>query len=377
MANNAYVNLIGFVLITWLSVVAVFDMKILRRIFYYVIAYSLILLFEFLFIPYHVIEDGVLPPLSDHLLWLIIIKFGTFIAYIIVIHISSKTKKSMPNHIFAMYLCLPAATLGMLVTVGYLGINVEGSVRYGMLVTIFAILMLLGNMLIYYAYNKYLEEVYANSNHEIIIMKQREELSHLQESIRKNEQHQEWIHDTGNYIKILKKLIDLGQNERAGHVLEELNKELEKNVMTDYSDNLVLNALLSEKAYMAESQAVTFDVYVEPNLNLESIRDMDIISMLGNLIDNAVRGAGECADKREVRVRIFMQNEGNILVIKIDNDCVENIQIHGNALQSTKKEEGVHGLGIKSVVHTAEKYDGYLEYSIQNGKFTSILLLPV
>ncbi|MBR1692801.1 MAG: GHKL domain-containing protein [Lachnospiraceae bacterium] len=170
-------------------------------------------------------------------------------------------------------------------------------------------------------------------------MKQREELSHLQESIRKNEQHQEWIHDTGNYIKILKKLIDLGQNERAGHVLEELNKELEKNVMTDYSDNLVLNALLSEKAYMAESQAVTFDVYVEPNLNLESIRDMDIISMLGNLIDNAVRGAGECADKREVRVRIFMQNEGNILVIKIDNDCVESIQIHGMHYNRPKRKK--------------------------------------
>ena len=141
---------------------------------------------------------------------------------------------------------------------------------------------------------------------------------------------------------------------------------------------MILNTLLSEKVSTAESQNVSMDVYVEPYVRFGNIRDIDLISVIGNILDNAIRGAGECEISRKVKVRIFMQNEGNILVVKIKNDCAENIKLQENEdLKTTKKEKGIHGYGIKSVIRTTEKYGGQFEFFLEDNIFTAIAWFPI
>ena len=382
LAENGYVNLVGFPVVVWCFVVIIFEMNIWMRIFYFVVAYSVVMGCEFLYLIlakisiYVIAKEGV-SPLSEKIWQLIAVKFLTYIVFVIVKQISSKSKKHMTGKIFVMYLCLPIATLGMMLTIFYSGINFESNIIQKILMTIFMLLMLVGNILIFNAFNKYAEKVYEDSNRDMIIMKQNDELTHLQELFLKNERHQEMIHDTSNYLNVIKKLLALGESKRANEVLNELNKELEKSIMSFYSDNTIFNALLSEKAMCAASQNVNFEVFVEPNVQFEVIKDMDLISMLGNLIDNAIRGARECENKKTVQVKVFMQNSRNVLVVKILNDYSGEIKIKDGKLISTKNEKGIHGLGLKSVVHTACKYDGDLEYFIENNMFIAILLLPV
>ena len=71
-----------------------------------------------------------------------------------------------------------------------------------------------------------------------------------------------------------------------------------------------------------------------------------------------------------------MQNEGNFCVVKITNNFMGEIIRNENGFVSTKKEKGIHGIGIQSVRNTAEKYNGYLECLIENKIFTAILVLP-
>lgn len=382
LAENGNINLIGFPILLWCFIVVIFEMNIWMRILYFVVAYSVVMGCEFLYLIlaklsiYVIAEEGV-SPLSDNMWQLIAIKFLTYIMFVIVKQISSKTRKQMTGEIFVMYLCLPIATFGMMLTVFYSGVDFEANTTQKILMTIFMLLMVLGNILIFNAFNKYAEKVYEDSKRDMIITKQNDELAHLQELFHKNEQHQEMIHDTSNYLKIIEKLLTLGENKQANDVLSELNRELEKNVMTFYCNNTIFNALLSEKAMCAEQQNINFDVFVEPNIRLETIKEMDLISMLGNLIDNAIRGAGESENEKTVQVKVFMQNAGNVLVVKILNDYSGKIEIKNEELVSTKSDKGIHGLGIKSVIHTASKYEGYLEFFIENNKFTSILILPV
>ena len=261
----------------------------------------------------NVSEDG-LPLLKDNILQLIAVKFLTYIVYIIMKRIITKKQKIMPDNLFFMYLCLPVAAFGMMITVFYSGVDFKSNPVQRILMIAFVMLMILGNILIFYAFNKYAEEIYENNRQNLIIMKQSDELEHIQERFRRNEKHQEFIHDTSNYLKTIKNMLLSGENEKVNKLLADLNKELEKSVVEEYSDNMILNTLLSEKVSTAESQNVSMDVYVEPYVRFGNIRDIDLISVIGNILDNAIRGAGECEISRKVKVRIFMQNEGNILV---------------------------------------------------------------
>lgn len=382
LIENSFVNLLLVPILLWIFVTIVFSLDIRTRMFYFIVAYSILIGCEFLYLILSRMSTWVLSergfvPLSNNIWQLMAIKLLTYIVFSIAKQISNKAHKHMNYKIFMMYLCLPIATLGIMLTVFYSGVDFSSNTRQKILMALFFSLMLFGNILMFYAFNKYSEETYENLKRDVIIMKQNVELSHLQEMIRNDERQKEFIHDTSNYLKIIESLAEAGENSKIREILRELNCELEKNTLESYSDNLVLNALISEKVTYAKKNNVQIDVFLEPNIQFGALREIDMISMIGNLLDNAIRGAQECGNFRTVQIRIFMQNKRNILVVKIVNNCTGKILIENGEIKSTKKEQGLHGLGIKSVNHTAEKYDGYLEYYIKDEKFVALLILPV
>ena len=382
LIENSFVNLLLVPILLWIFVTIVFSLDIRTRMFYFIVAYSILIGCEFLYLILSRMSTWVLSergfvPLSNNIWQLMAIKLLTYIVFSIAKQISNKAHKHMNYKIFMMYLCLPIATLGIMLTVFYSGVDFSSNTRQKILMALFFSLMLFGNILMFYAFNKYSEETYENLKRDVIIMKQNVELSHLQEMIRNDERQKEFIHDTSNYLKIIESLAEAGENSKIREILRELNYELEKNTLESYSDNLVLNALISEKVTYAKKNNVQIDVFLEPNIQFGALREIDMISMIGNLLDNAIRGAQECEYFRTVQIRIFMQNKRNILVVKIVNNCTGKILIENGEIKSTKKEQGLHGLGIKSVNHTAEKYDGYLEYYIKDEKFVALLILPV
>lgn len=382
LAENSYINLFLVPVTTWCFVSVVFDINIRLRFFYFIEACSIIIGGELLYLILSKISTLAITtkgfvPLSENVWQIIVIKLITYIIFIIIRQVSSKTRVTMPTNVFMMYLCLPIATLGMMLVVFYSGVDFEDNVRQKVLMTFFLILMLVGNILIFYAFNKYSNQMQENADKKMIIVKQEAELIHLHEVIQKNEKQQEIFHDTVNYLKTIDKLAKAGQSDKITDILNELNTEIEKNLMTSYSSSVVLNALLSEKFIYAKNKNVVLDILVEPDICIDSLQEIDMISMLGNLLDNAIRAAEECVAEKNVKTRIFMQNNRNILVIKVVNNFCGEIQMKNGKILSTKKEKGMHGLGIKSVVHTAEKYDGYLDFFIENKKFISILILPI
>lgn len=124
-------------------------------------------------------------------------------------------------------------------------------------------------------------------------------------------------------------------------------------------------------------QGVGFDVYVEPGCILNHVQDVDLITMIGNLLDNAILAASKKKKDFSVMVRIFMQKDGKLCVIKVVNDFAEELKEVRGRLISTKKEAGVHGIGLSSVSKIAEQYSGYLEHYISDEKFNAVVVLAV
>ena len=72
-----------------------------------------------------------------------------------------------------------------------------------------------------------------------------------------------------------------------------------------------------------------------------------------------------------------MQREGKLCVVKIVNDFSEKLKEERGQLISTKKEAGIHGIGLASVSKIAKQYSGYFERYIMDKKFHAVLVLPV
>lgn len=108
-----------------------------------------------------------------------------------------------------------------------------------------------------------------------------------------------------------------------------------------------------------------------------NIAPIDISTILGNQLDNAIEACQKIADSenRQINVHIYQQ-VGSVAVFQVSNTVVEDPFLHNADLHTTKdNSNSLHGMGLQNIRETAEKYQGILENSYRNGKFISSVLL--
>lgn len=281
----------------------------------------------------------------------------------------------MDNKLFANYICLPIANFGMMTGVFYSNIDFSSDVKIKILMTICYALMLFGNIIIFYAFNKYAEEINSNLENHILIVKQRADLNYYEQRVKIEENHNEFVHNTSHFLRAINQLAMMNDCDSILKMVGELDAQIEQHEIIWYSNSHILNVILSDRQQQAEDENVLFDIFIEPGVVLTMVEDVDLIAMFGNLLDNAFRATCECSDEKFVQLKIYMQEAGGFCVVKILNSFSGNIIKIEDKFTSTKKEKGKHGLGIKNVHRIAEKYGGYLSCKVKGNVFETILLL--
>ncbi len=234
LANNAMVNLVSFIIIYFCFTIILFSIDMKIRIFYFFIVNLLNFVCEILYMilieaSTHIITNK-LAPLSDNISQLIAIKFLTYIAYIIVKHISSKKNKIMPNNIFLMYMCLPVSSFCMMMTVLYSGVNFEENPHQKVMIIIAVMCMLFVNILVFNAFNKHAEQIYENCGMDMTSVKNDNKQTDTGDVLSDDEKYDELMHNMSNYIRVLERLIQCGENEKAERIIIQLNEEFEREV---------------------------------------------------------------------------------------------------------------------------------------------------
>lgn len=382
MLQSNMLNLILVPIVLWFFVTVLFDSKVGIRFVYFIMAYIVMIGVEFLYIVLSNTTTALLAktgliPVSEYLWQLLLIKFLNYIVFIVLKQMATKSKSGITNKLFLIYLCVPVSILGTMLTVFYSGIDVGSNVVLKILMTLFFVCMIAGNMILFYAFQKYTENLNENSKQQLELLYQRSEVERLTKIAEWNDNYNEIVHNTAHYLKVIGQLAFEGKNDEICKVVDKLNGKLNREEISEYCNHKMLNIILSEYSIKAESVGVVFDAYVEPGCILNHIQDVDLITMLGNLLDNAVLAASKKEKDTSVVVRIFMQKEGKLCVIKVVNDFVEKIQEVKGRLISTKKEAGMHGIGLVSISKIAEQNNGYLEHYIIDGKFNAVVVLAV
>lgn len=377
--GNTYINILGFIVIVWTYSMAIFQANIGTRILYFSVIFFVGAGCEFLFgillnVPLYISEKYSFVSLSDIPWHMFTMKLLTYVLFSILKQFFGSSKKTIDDKIFIYYLCIPTASIAIMIVTYYSGVGASAEWIIKLLLSISFALMLFANIFVFNAFHHYSEEIYKNTEQKRIILRQAIDLQYYEQVQKMNSQYQHFVHDITHHLKAIGQLAKENKNSNIISIVQDLNIELENSVLTIYCSNSVVNAILSEKKSIAEKNNLDLDIYVEPGITFMEIAYADIIIMLSNLLDNALRAAKN-AENKSIVFRMYLENEGCFYIIKIENHFIGSLISTDIGFISTKKEKGIHGVGIKSVKNTAEKYNGYLEFFVKDNLFTTVLVL--
>ena len=379
--GNANVNLILFPLLMWTFVSILFESKVCVRIGYFISAYVVMIGVEFLFLILSQTTSEMLSktgvvPVSDYGWQIVYIKFLNFIVFLILKQTSRKSHSKMTNKLFFIYLCVPVSTLGTMVTVFYSGVDFKGNTMLRTIMTLFFIFMVLGNMVLFYAFQKHTEGISEAARQEIELFHKNAEIERLTKITELNDNYNETVHNMTHSLKVIEQLAMENNVDNIREIVEDLTGKLTRREIYEYSNHKMLNTILSEYEDKAAKLKLKFDIYVEPGCVFKYVKDIDFISMVGNMLDNSFEAASKVNDSLIV-FRMFMHEKGKMCIIKIVNDYEQEMIEKNGKILTSKKEDGVHGIGLSSILKTAERYNGSFSYYTENKKFYAVLILPI
>lgn len=155
-----------------------------------------------------------------------------------------------------------------------------------------------------------------------------------------------------------------------GNISDGLDAQLD---MVD-TNNDVVNAIFNAKYY----EAIKNDVLVVLKINDLSdikISDNDIVTILSNLLDNAIEAAKQCDIGKRI-VKIKMLYEDAVLSIAVSNSYkAEPVLTEDGYIRTTKKDREEHGWGMRNVFATLEKYNAEYIIDYKNGEFVFSIIM--
>lgn len=186
---------------------------------------------------------------------------------------------------------------------------------------------------------------------------------------RQNQQLMMYAHDAKNHLAAIQ---SLSNNPQIRSYVDKLSSELEKYTQGCHSGNKLLDVILNRYVLECERRGLYFEYDVKV-CNLKDIDDMDLVTILGNLIDNATEAA-EKSQEKHVYLETSLRNAYRVIMIQ--NSSLPPTESHGH-LQTTKADRSIHGFGLRSVSKCLKKYHGDLYWDYDNNKhlFTMTVML--
>ncbi len=379
--GSSVVNLLSMLVIYLCLLLLAFEGSYIKKISYYLTAIAIMVGSEFLFVilkelPSNFSLSYIEPYSFTMLISLICVKVIAFFLFNIVKRIPKKSSKKMDFHNLLIYSTIPVFTLGIMISIAYLNIEYESLGKIKFMLIFSCVLGMIGNALIFYAFDRHCLSLEQLQQQDLMITKLAMEEKHYEQIDELNREHAELLHDIHHYLKIIGEVALENKNDDVLAILEKLQIRVSDESKVVYCENNLLNVILNEKRKRAEEEGIDITFKIENGFYVDQIIDSDLIMIIGNLMDNALEAASQC-ERGYIKAYMFMQNENNYSVIKIQNNYVGEIVVHNDEIITSKNDKKRHGIGLKSISKAAEKYGGTFQMFYENGNFTAIVLLPV
>ena len=308
-------------------------------------------------------DNGLIPEnymLASHLLTLLG-KVVLFLCILILRKLYGKNNiEALADTEWFRFLFFPVFTIivitAMLSAFGYVEIETQANLLF-----VFAFGIAGMNIIVFYLINDMLKresQIHENQIFQMQVKNQAEMYRSISENFDKQKQK---THEYKNQIICIEALIEKKQYDELAEYVKGIYGSLNKELDAINTNNVIVNAILNTKYQEMTEKGIIF-VFRLNDLSCLGMSDEDVVTILSNLLNNAIEASEKCREKRIIKLKFVKETDKIIIAVK--NTFELAMQYENGEIQSTKSvnpEE--HGVGIRNVVRIVEKYEG--SYVIQ------------
>lgn len=180
----------------------------------------------------------------------------------------------------------------------------------------------------------------------------------IQEGI---EATRKYRHDLAKHIQTMETLLK-GQNlDYAYEYRDNLKEQYELLKGQEFCSDEIVNAILNIKREQCCEKKIALEIEVEDTIYNE-IEEADLVSVLHNLLDNAIEANERIFKEEERGIWFGMKKESDHIVIEMKNRIIRGEKI---TFQTHKARKEEHGIGTKIIEMLVKKYHGTRTWQVQ------------
>ncbi|MCR4999620.1 MAG: ATP-binding protein [Lachnospiraceae bacterium] len=180
-------------------------------------------------------------------------------------------------------------------------------------------------------------------------------------------------HDLKHQIALLKE--DASRAD-ALESLEKMEREISIYEAQNKTGNPVLDTILTAKSLYCQGHWIELTVVAEGEA-LSFMDPMDLTSLFGNMLDNAIESVEKIEEKERRLIHLAVTTQRGFVRIRLENRYQQKPIILNGRIETTKSNRSYHGYGLKSIEATVQKYGGSLTIDAHDGWFEERILLPI
>ncbi len=219
--------------------------------------------------------------------------------------------------------------------------------------------------------SRYALQVQDQADGILLSMRPADELEYLSQQLTKVQAFAELLrvqtHDYSNKLNLIGALIQMGQTEQAIELIGQESKGSQAQIhhLLERIQDPVLAGLLVGKYHKARELNVILELNPDSLLGAITRKDMleRVVSILGNLIDNAIEAAIRASDTRTPKVRVTVDETSKTLLFDVE-DSGFGLGDDKDVIftpQYSSKSGAEHGIGLYLVKTNLDSCRGSLE----------------
>ena len=180
-------------------------------------------------------------------------------------------------------------------------------------------------------------------------------------------------HDLKHQIAVLRAEPDA---QKRADFLDGMEQEIRNYEAQNKTGNSVLDTVLTGKSLYCAKHKIELTC-VADGAQLGFMDVMDICTVFGNMLDNAIECELRIPDKEKRLIHVAVYAKKDFLIIHCENYCPEEVAFRDGLPVTTKQDANYHGYGVKSIRYTAQKYGGSVTMEVRDKWFVMNVLIPI
>ncbi len=182
------------------------------------------------------------------------------------------------------------------------------------------------------------------------------------------------IHEYKNEIMCIQGLYEEKRYDELEQYLKQVSGNILKQMDTIHTNNAITDVILNTKYQQMQDKNIIF-IFNINDLSKLSIKDEYIVTILYNLLDNAVEACEKLESNRIIKLKFIMEEYQTIISVK--NTFDGTIVKENGELVSTKKDHpDEHGIGVKNIITTVNNCGGSYSIRYDDREFYFSIMLP-